>query len=951
MSEIINTSLLSGISQLPGLALYIRDHHLETYARQQVMLSREYDIPLLKLFSTFSDEQLFQITVPAATEFLNSLIDNNIEAYINEAKDKWINNRLPHLVGKDDIEMEDVTLMSLVRKRNLSDFVVRYTPDLSIRQQLRIELDNYFTCYNQIFTGVYISILKEKINREAKIKENEERLRLATESAELGTWDVNINTRATIVSDKCSEILGLSAMKEHSFEAFLDCVHSDDKELVGQSMAKVINGQLTKPDFSLEYRIMRATDGKMRWVRANGTMIADGEGRQYRALGTIMDITEAKLADDLLKESEKQFRQLADSMPQMVWVTAQDGAIDYFNQRWIDYTGVSTSTANRDWNYMIHPDDVPEGKNAWERSLSTGQTFEVEYRIKNQHTGEYRWFLVRGVPVKDEQGTITKWFGTCTDIHDSREKDEFLKLQARIIDSMNEGVMVLDDEGCIQYTNAAQDRIAGYESGELIGQHVSILNAQEQEQDQQKILAELQQLNEQGSITNEWHNRRKDGSHFYTQSFTTILQRDGHKQLVSIQRDITEEKQHKKVLEESERLFRMLAEQSPTLIWMSDNKGDVIYCNNELLNYAGFPGTEAFSQLKQEDVIHPSDLEAVYDAYRVGHEDLRPFSMECRLRQASTGQYRRFIFKGVPRFADGVFNGFIGSAIDIEEQMKTADELEQRVNERTKELVEANAKLAVSNQELEQFAYVASHDLQEPLRKIQAFGDILNNRYKDQLEESGRDMITRMQSAADRMKVLIEDLLSYSRVSRKVDMDYLDLNKIAGEVISDLYTSIIEKKAKVNVQPLQPIKGNALHIRQLLQNLIGNALKFTREGVTPEISVTSQIVDGADSGFSLHGNAGKNQYQLIEISDNGIGFEQQYAEKIFQMFQRLHGRGEFAGSGVGLSIVQKVIENHSGQIQAIGTPGEGATFRILLPLYSADEQVAIEVNQEAQLLN
>lgn len=1198
-TQTIKATLLSGLSYLPGLARFIRNHHLDTYVSRQIQLSHEYDLPLLKYFSSYSEEQLRELTKKSVSEFLDSFIENKIERFINETKERWIADQLPYLIKKDTIETNDIILVSLIRKRNLTEFVPNYTTDSYLQQQLYGELDNYFTGYNQVFTEVYMNILKDRVNREANLKENEERLRLALDAAELGTWDANLITRTTVASEKCKKILGISPETQLNFDSFFNCVHPDDMKKVTEGIAFITNGANSKPDFSLEYRVIDANSKKVRWVRANGTLLTDEHGKQYRTLGTIMDITEKKLADDLLieseqrfrsliensndaitltdskgkflyaspsvtrilgykeaeilainnyelfhpddtkaleeaatvlgepgktmsvivrvkhkngmwrwvestftnllhisyigaivsnirditeqklaqdelqqselryssltkastsviwtadasgayavpqdsweaytgqpfeqhkgfgwiemihpddrerlaagweeslkakrthycwgkmwsqahqefrhftaravplldnngdvtewvgmdidihdqklaeealRQSEEQFRQLADSMPQMVWAALADGTIEYFNRRWIKYTGTTLENRQSNWDIIIHPDDVPASRSAWERSLQSGEVFEVEYRIKNQYTGDYRWFLVRGVPVKDENGTIKKWFGTCTDIHENKEKDEFLKLQARIIDSMAEGVMVLDEHGYIQYTNTAQDRMAGYSAGELLGKHVTILNAEQDEENEKKVANNLQALKEKDSLTAEWHNKRKDGTLFYTESFTTILERDSKKLLVSVQRDITEERRNKQVLEESEKLFRMLAEQSPTLIWMSDEDGNVIYCNKELLDYAGFSDIHAFSDLQQEEVIHPTDLQAMYDLYTIGHEELKPFSMECRLKQAATGMYRRFIFKGVPRFNEGKFSGFIGSAIDIEEQMKTADELEQRVNERTKELLEANAKLAVSNQELEQFAYVASHDLQEPLRKIQAFGDILNNRYKEQLEESGRDMIGRMQSAADRMKVLIEDLLAYSRVSRKVEMEVLDPNKIISEVMSDLYTAIMEKKAKVNIDRLEPITGNALHLRQLFQNLIGNALKFTREGITPEINVTSQIVEGENSGFSLPSDKRYARYQLIEITDNGIGFEQQYAEKIFQMFQRLHGRTEYAGSGVGLSIVQKVVENHHGHILAIGQPGEGATFRILLPV--AVIQTAVSAINENQL--
>lgn len=241
-------------------------------------------------------------------------------------------------------------------------------------------------------------------------------------------------------------------------------------------------------------------------------------------------------------------------------------------------------------------------------------------------------------------------------------------------------------------------------------------------------------------------------------------------------------------------------------------------------------------------------------------------------------------------------------------------------------------ELQRSNRNLEQFAYVASHDLQEPLRKIQAFGDILQTQYAPIVGEAGADMIQRMQSAAARMQVLIKDVLTYSRVSNRGEVHVpVDLSTVAREVINDLETVIDDKKALLTVGSLPTIMGDALQLRQLVQNLISNSLKFAKPDRLPEITIMSEKVRGRESGFVVSPTDSNRLFYLVTITDNGIGFDPQYAERIFQVFQRLHGRSEYQGTGIGLAIVQKVVENHYGYITATGRPGEGATFRLLLP--------------------
>ncbi|WP_338872071.1 ATP-binding protein [Spirosoma sp. SC4-14] len=242
-------------------------------------------------------------------------------------------------------------------------------------------------------------------------------------------------------------------------------------------------------------------------------------------------------------------------------------------------------------------------------------------------------------------------------------------------------------------------------------------------------------------------------------------------------------------------------------------------------------------------------------------------------------------------------------------------------------------ELQRSNRNLEQFAYIASHDLQEPLRKIQAFGDIIQVQYASVVGESGADMIRRMQVAAARMQVLIKDVLAYSRVSAKREAHKtVDLNIIVTEVLVDLETSINDAQAIIQIDRLPIIAGDALQMQQLFQNLISNSLKFSHPDRTLGISIKTRLVRANEIEMAVMPSDAQRDFHLIEFADNGIGFEPHHADRIFQVFQRLHGRSEYQGTGIGLAIVQKVVENHQGYIMATGKPELGATFRILLPV-------------------
>lgn len=259
-----------------------------------------------------------------------------------------------------------------------------------------------------------------------------------------------------------------------------------------------------------------------------------------------------------------------------------------------------------------------------------------------------------------------------------------------------------------------------------------------------------------------------------------------------------------------------------------------------------------------------------------------------------------------------VFTAFVR---DITERKRTEEELRAYA-----------ARLQRSNRELQDFAYVASHDLQEPLRKIQAFSERFATRCAGELSEQGRTYLERIHNAAARMQALINDLLAFSRVTtRGQPFARVDLNEIARSVLDDLEARIEETGARVEIGRLPVLEADPAQMRQLLQNLLANALKFRKPDRAPHVRVHARAVDVGK------GSAGPRRHWVLSVEDNGIGFDPKYAERIFTIFQRLHSRTEYEGTGVGLAICQRIAERHGGSISAEGRPGEGAAFRVVLP--------------------
>jgi light-regulated signal transduction histidine kinase (bacteriophytochrome) len=335
---------------------------------------------------------------------------------------------------------------------------------------------------------------------------------------------------------------------------------------------------------------------------------------------------------------------------------------------------------------------------------------------------------------------------------------------------------------------------------------------------------------------------------------------------------------------------------------------------------------DALSCVPQKEIV----IEVVKGALQGGNGKL---AVEYLLVNRLTGQERIINSQGQAFFnEEGVAQRIVGASYDITLQRATEQELSRLVSLRTHELELANYDLQRSNANLQQFAYVASHDLQEPLRKIQSFSSLLQDQYTQAIDERGRDILSRIQHAGERMSALIRDLLNYSRIStRQQTFEPVSFQKILNDVIDTLDLRIQQTGTTINASNLPTVRGDESQLRQLFQNLLSNAMKFVLPDRPPVISITTAEVAAEDAPAQLKRISQASTFIRVDVTDNGIGFDQKYADRIFQVFQRLHSQSQYAGTGVGLAICQRVAENHGGTITATSQPGEGTTFQIYLP--------------------
>jgi PAS domain S-box-containing protein len=401
--------------------------------------------------------------------------------------------------------------------------------------------------------------------------------------------------------------------------------------------------------------------------------------------------------------------------------------------------------------------------------------------------------------------------------------------------------------------------------------------------------------------------------------------------VIGTTQDVTRQKAAEKELRDSKEFIQKIADTTPSIITSYNiNTGQYSYISEgltKLLGYessVGLNGGVAFFT----EIVHPDDLERIMqqnaEALTLANNPANrgnSFVAEFKYRMRhKNGEYRWFHTFGTvfERDANGSVQTVLNISIDI-----TLQEEAERV------LHQKNLELRQSNASLEEYAYVASHDLKEPLRKICTFGDRLTSSQYDKLDESGKVYLQKIIDSSLRMQLMINDLLSISLVSGNKNFEPASLSKIVQEALQFAELKIETANAKITVSDLPEAQVVPSQMRQLFQNLINNSLKFAREGVQPEITIEHRYLSSKE--VAGHNLAKARKYLEITVKDNGIGFENEFANKIFTIFQRLHGRNEYEGTGIGLAICKKVVENHGGTIFADAIKNEGATFTIILP--------------------
>lgn len=514
-------------------------------------------------------------------------------------------------------------------------------------------------------------------------------------------------------------------------------------------------------------------------------------------------------------------------------------------------------------------------------------------------------------------------------IHSQEPPNEFyaasapINLLNRLPDVVEQSIVAADLDGTIIFWNRYGATLYGWQATEIIGRNITELYADTGAPEAWPVRVE-QVCNGQ-PWRGEFLGQHRNGTTFPAYAIDSPLQdeRENLTGIIIVSFDLRDKKTAAAERQENLERLRLALNAGNMSIWDWDLLTDEVHLSADGQQLWGLAPAEQYNVNDILKRVHPNDLDNLRQALQAAQAGQANYDYEFRIRHTD-GQIRWLVGKG-----DVIYDQeqqpirMLGVNFDITTR-KTNEQLLQEINETLeKRVAERTAELERSNRELQEFAYVASHDLQEPLRKITAFADRLRSRFGDDLDGTALDYMARMQNAAERMKILINDLLALSRITtRGQPFAQVDLNAVLETVLDDLETTIQAVNGQVTVAALPSIEADPSQIGRLFQNLIGNAVKFHRKEAPPRIEITSQIKEQETD---------KEAVLQIFVADNGIGFDEKYLDRIFLPFQRLHGRTDYDGSGMGLAICRRIVERHGGTIMATSKPGIGTTFVVSLP--------------------
>ncbi|MBI3784353.1 MAG: PAS domain S-box protein [Deltaproteobacteria bacterium] len=796
--------------------------------------------------------------------------------------------------------------------------------------------------------------LTERRRMEEALQEAQASLQLATESAKVAVWKCNLRSLTIRFSAGWERVLGRDA-GELTLTALWDLVHPDDRARTTKAMQEHLQGRTAA--YENEQRMLHV-DGSYRWVLSRGVVTRDAKGRPSQWFGADIDVTERKTLEESLRRSEEQYRHLVEDITDVIYTADCDGRVSYMSpaaERLYGYA--PAEVINRPFSEFIFPEDLPGVIEGFQEAMS-GSPQPHDHRVVTK-VGDVRWVQDHTRPIL-QGGQIVGLQGILSDVTERKRAEDTLRAltatleqqvaeRTRALVAVNERLGLITDnmldmlsqvnlDGIFQYVSPAHEQVLGYPPQQMLGKSVfDFLHPD----DVGGVTAVIEATLHGASIGRlEFRYRHADGHYIWLETVGKLLFDDHGTPVGAVLngRDVTERRRVEESLRESEERFSSAFEFAAIGKALVAPDGRWLKVNRALCELVGYREEELLQKTFQ-DITHPDDLEAdLAYVHQMLAGEIRTYQMEKRYFHKSGEVLWVLLSVSLVRDSKGHPLYFISQIQDIGARKRAeADirhlnaELEQRVLQRT-------AQLDAANQDLEAFSYSVSHDLRTPLRHIAGFSNMLLEDNAEQLNDSGRHCLDRIQADCQRMGQLIDDLLALSHVScRPLCRERVDLSALARSVAAELQAANPERTVDAAFADGAIALGDPSLLRIVLENLLGNAWKYTSKHPTARIEFGLRYAecgvrpnqfassDPVNPQSAIHG-----PQSAFFVRDDGAGFDSALSDKLFAPFQRLHSAAAFEGTGIGLAIVARIIRRHGGQVWAEGAVGQGATFYFTL---------------------
>ena len=740
----------------------------------------------------------------------------------------------------------------------------------------------------------------------------------------------SLNSQGMFVGINQTELDWLGYQKDEVIGVmrFQDLLTPESVELFHQQFPGFLERGIVR---DLEFELRRK-DGTLLPILLSATALKDSDGRFIASRSTLVDITERRKADAALRQShqtleilvkertaaleqtnhrlaqelaqsnriqtaladsEGRFRELVECLPQPIWTCLPEGECDYLSPQWMSYTGMpAAGQLGHGWTRQVHSEDRRMAIEQWQEAIARAQPFDSEFRLRRAD-GTYRWFHAHASPLRDNAGRLLRWLGTFTEIHDRKQAESMQARLAAIVESSSDAVISKSLDGRILTWNKSAELMFGYSGEEIIGQSIFLLIPPDRQLEETTLI----ELIKTGKRVQQYETIRirKSGSSIQVSlTVSPIMDANGLVNAVStIAHDITARKQTEEMMTQQRRLIELSYE--PIFAWEIDQ--GIVEWNRGCEQLYGYTRSEALGHSSNR--LLQSRLPAPLG------------TIQAELEQ--TGEWTGEIHH---RTKDGR-DVLVASRWGL---LKTnGRSLVLETNRDITQLRQSEIMILKKNKDLETLLHVTSHDLKEPLRAIESFSVLIQERYVNRLDEKGQDFLRRIVRATQRLDQLLTDILDLSRAQRMdPPVDDIDAEQLVHEVLHRLEKRIKETDARITIRsPLPRLRVNTTWAIQGIYNLVANALKFASAGQAPDIEIAPH------SGMDLEGN----ELIGLVVRDRGPGVAPEQRDRIFELFRRAVGR-EIEGTGAGLAIVRQVAERHSGRAWVEPREGGGSEFFI-----------------------